>query len=382
MKKIRIACLALVLTLAMAMPAFAGSVGFNGSTLNLPADTQVVSGQTLVSAVWLGQLLGMDVSLDEGGKTVTLQKNAVKVEMTAGNKTAKVNGRSRSLKAAPVLEKTTILVPLKATAEYFGAKVSYDKAKNQAEVKYAEVKDGKTPADYLADSSIAMQKLQSYSYSGYLNMNVDMESQGQSMNMAMSALLNGAALMPDQVYSKAKLVMPAPMNDGTDVIVESYVKGSEMYMRNSADGQWEKLDVKMTPEMMASSMTQNPQQIKAMMDKYGVASSFGTDRTAGGMELVVVNTHISPESLQQMMQEMAKQTGEKLDSAEVTAALSKMNFDLGVRSYIDKATMYTEWADIFGTVVMEDNGVTLKMEIKGMIDNGKFDEAVTMPVVE
>jgi hypothetical protein len=382
MKKFRIALLVALLTLGLTLPATAATIGYNGSNLGLPAASQVVGGQTMVPAVWLGQLMGLDVSLDEGARTATLSKNATTVVFTLGKKTVKLNNRSRTVRVAPLLAGSEFLVPLKATAEFFGAKVTYDKAKNQAQLTLQEKKDGQTPTEWLAASSVAMQKLESYRMSGKMDMNLAMGASGETMNFAFSALINGAVKMPDEVYTRIKLVMPALFaEEGDDLVAESYLKGTEIYTKSAPDEQWQKMDSPLTAEMMATSLTQNPAQIKAMLDKFGLASSFGSDKMQGGSRIVVVNSQLAPDTLVAMLQEVAAKSGEKLDTAEIMEVFQNMQFNLGVRSYIDSKTKYTLWSDIYGTIVVTDQGTTVEIDMSGIIDFGGFDEAVQMPDV-
>ncbi len=382
MKKFRISLLVALLTLGLTLPAAAATIGYNGSNLSLPTISQVVGGQTMVPAVWLGQLMGMDVSLNEAAKTATLSKNATTAVFTLGKKTVKLNNRSRTLRVAPVLADGEFLVPLKATAEFFGAKVAYNKTLNQAQLTYQEKKDGQTPTEWLAASSVAMQELESYRMSGSMKMNLAMGTPGDTMKIDFAALINGAVKMPDEVYTRIKLVMPAMFADENgDLVAESYLKGTEIYTKSAPDEQWQKMESPLTAEMMATSLTQNPAEIKAMLDKFGLASSFGSDKLQGGSRIVVVNSHIAPDSLLAMLQEVAAQSGEKLDTDEVMEVFKNMNFDLGVRSYIDSKTMYTLWSDIYGTIVVTDQGTTVEIDLSGIIDFGGFNEAVEMPDV-
>ena len=382
MKKLSIALLTALLTLALALPATASSLGYNEGALTLPGATQVVSGQTMVPAAWLCQLLGVDFSLEEAAGIATLTKNQTTVTLTQGKKTVRVNGRARSLTVAPRREGGHFLVPLKATAEFFGAKVTFDKVNHRPQLTYRELKDGKSPTQWMADTSVAMQQLDSYRMSGNLKFDVTLGSPDDSMNLAFAALVNGAFQKPDQVYSRVKMILPAFLADTEDeMVAETYLQGGQIYTRTSQDSQWQKMESPLTAEMMTASLSQNPAQIKAMLEKFGVAASFGTDKIQGGQRLVVVNTRISPEALAAMVQEMAAQSGEKLESQEVVEMLAKIKLDMGIRSYIDAATLYTQWSDIYGTLEVEEQGTQAVIQLGGIMDFGGFNEKVEMPDV-
>lgn len=94
----------------------------------VPLDTAPViqTGRTFVPVRFVGEAFGAQFSWDAKTKKVTFILDDTKAELYIGKKTAKINGRSVTLAAAPFLTDGRTMVPLRFLSEAMGAQLSWD----------------------------------------------------------------------------------------------------------------------------------------------------------------------------------------------------------------------------------------------------------------
>lgn len=78
--------------------------------------------------------LGASVNWDADTQGILVQKDNVSIQLTIGDKSAKIGGVEKELPAAPILNVDTTMVPIKFIAEALGAEVSYDEVKDKVVV--------------------------------------------------------------------------------------------------------------------------------------------------------------------------------------------------------------------------------------------------------
>lgn len=104
----------------------------DGYPLPFPVEPVVISGTTMVPFRAISEALGIDVQWNQKAKKITATKeiNEVKktVELTLGNKTAKVNGQNAALTLAPRTINNTTMIPLSFFSQQFGAGVGWNQA--------------------------------------------------------------------------------------------------------------------------------------------------------------------------------------------------------------------------------------------------------------
>ncbi len=101
-------------------------VTLNGQELSFEQQPVIADNTTLVPMREIFETLGMDVSWNEGSQTVTAVKNGKSAVVTVGSKTARINGETVQLTAAPVLQDGCVMVPLRVISEAMGIDVSWD----------------------------------------------------------------------------------------------------------------------------------------------------------------------------------------------------------------------------------------------------------------
>lgn len=107
-------------------------VTINGQSLSFDEKPRMVSGRTMVPYRTIAEALGGKVKFDSKAKKATITKGSQTVELTLGSKTAKINGKSASLDAAPYNANGTVLVPLRFVGESLGVWVNWNKSTTTA----------------------------------------------------------------------------------------------------------------------------------------------------------------------------------------------------------------------------------------------------------
>jgi iron complex transport system substrate-binding protein len=107
------------------------SVLLDGKKVSFGVSPQVVNGSTMVPYRALAEAVGAKVEWD-GKSKATITKSGTKVELTIGQKTATVNGKSVSLDVAPFTQDGSTLVPLRFVGESLGLWVNWNQATSTA----------------------------------------------------------------------------------------------------------------------------------------------------------------------------------------------------------------------------------------------------------
>ncbi|MGO4546552.1 stalk domain-containing protein [Paenibacillus sp. 2TAB23] len=122
--------LALVISIIPVTAATAAAAAINvtvdGKKVSFTVAPQTINGRTLVPYRTIAETLGGAVKYDEKAKKATITKGSQKVELTLGSKTAKINGASVALDAAPANVKGSVLVPLRFVGESLGVWVNWN----------------------------------------------------------------------------------------------------------------------------------------------------------------------------------------------------------------------------------------------------------------
>jgi len=125
-----IICLVLILGLFFAAPAHAAdaySVRVDGKLLSLDVSPAMVNSRLMVPFRPIFEALGVTrMSYDESTRTVYASGADVSISLRVGTTQAYVNGRARTLDAAPFIANGRVLVPLRFVSESLGATADYD----------------------------------------------------------------------------------------------------------------------------------------------------------------------------------------------------------------------------------------------------------------
>ncbi len=147
MKK-KVLALTLVLALASsAVPAFADDikVKLNSDTITF-ADQQPVikNDRTLVPLRGVLEGMGVTVDYDDVSKTVYMYDTETTAQLTIGKPSLFVNGVEQTLDTAPEIINDRTMLPIRAVAETFGAKVGWNEETKTVEITVPEKQVYKT----------------------------------------------------------------------------------------------------------------------------------------------------------------------------------------------------------------------------------------------
>ena len=140
--KRKILALTLVLALASsATPAFADDikVKLNSDTVTF-ADQQPVikNDRTLIPLRGVLEGMGITVDYDNASKTVYMYDNDTTAQLTIGKPSLFVNGVEEPLDTAPEIMNNRTMLPIRAVAEAFGAKVGWNEETKTVEITVPE----------------------------------------------------------------------------------------------------------------------------------------------------------------------------------------------------------------------------------------------------
>ncbi|MCG0275349.1 MAG: glycosyl hydrolase family 18 protein [Thermosediminibacteraceae bacterium] len=101
-------------------------VFFEGQELKFDVSPRIKNNRVLVPIRHLSEKFGADVYWDEKTRTVTAEKESIKVVLKIGDVNAYVNGKPVKLDVPPMIIQGRTLVPVRFVGETFGAVVHWD----------------------------------------------------------------------------------------------------------------------------------------------------------------------------------------------------------------------------------------------------------------
>lgn len=132
MKKLGFLMVLFIFFLALPDKSFAAAVDtkviLDGTELVQPENTkaEIIDKKVMVPIRVVSESLGYDVLWNKQIQTVTISKEGTHIEMTVGQKAAKVNTETVDIDAPPVIKKGTTLVPLRFVGEQMNLKVGWN----------------------------------------------------------------------------------------------------------------------------------------------------------------------------------------------------------------------------------------------------------------
>ena len=106
----------------------------NGKTESTDVPAKIVSERTFLPVRFVAEALGAKVEWNGDSGTVTITDGDKKIELTIGKSEITVDGKTEKLDAAPFIENSRTLVPVRFVSEALGAKVEWDSNKNTVTV--------------------------------------------------------------------------------------------------------------------------------------------------------------------------------------------------------------------------------------------------------
>lgn len=104
------------------------------SAVTLDVAPIIRNNRTMVPVRFIGEAFGAQFAWDESARKVTYTFDDVKIELFIDKSTAKLNGKSITLDAAPIIIGGRTMVPLRFVGEYMGATFDWDGDKQTATI--------------------------------------------------------------------------------------------------------------------------------------------------------------------------------------------------------------------------------------------------------
>ena len=98
----------------------------NGEAKELDAEPIIRQDRTMLPVRFVAENLGATVEWDGNTSTATLTAKDVKIEITIGATTAKVNGEAVELDSPAFIENSRTYLPVRFVAEKLGGTVTWD----------------------------------------------------------------------------------------------------------------------------------------------------------------------------------------------------------------------------------------------------------------
>ena len=142
-------------------PAYADvTLSINGKSYYPLTPAYLENGVTMIGLDNVSQVMGGTVSIE--GDLYVLSKNNIRLELMAGQTTAKLNGKAYNLAAAPKMVDEEVMVPLRSVMEALGAEVEWQPQTGTVAVTYLETHQGMTPEEVMLKSNQVLTEHNTY----------------------------------------------------------------------------------------------------------------------------------------------------------------------------------------------------------------------------
>lgn len=379
--------LGICLSMAVSGTAFAAEpVNLQVNGKNLPTDVAPVirDGRTLVPARAISESLGADVNWDPATRQVSIVKNDKTLVLTIDNKEVTSNGQALpNLDVPPQIVNGRTMVPVRVVSEALGAEVNWDQASRTVVTTFLEEKDGMTPEELMTKSNEAMQKFDTYKFTGSGEISLTMPTPPTDLNLKTN--MEGSFKRTGsktEVYAVQSVEVPAGLGgQQAPQKVEVYTDGSQMYMK-LPDKEWTKLDLGIDFSKFMDN--QDPQKAMQMMKDFGLILSYGNDTKIDGKDYYTLAVRIDSEKYLAAVKDMTSglvPEGDADVQKAVSEALSNMKMDMSEKVYIAKDSLLMNKLGMDGKIRISAQGVTVNETIKMDMTLSGFGEPVTMPQV-
>lgn len=103
-------------------------INVNGKNINSDVKPYIKNGRTMVPVRFVSEELGLNISWDASARKVTVKDNSTSAELMIGSDKMKKDNTEIKLDAPAEIKDGRTFVPVRAVAEIFNAKVSWDSA--------------------------------------------------------------------------------------------------------------------------------------------------------------------------------------------------------------------------------------------------------------
>ncbi len=134
------------------------TVKYNGEEVEFDQAPVIINGRTMVPIRAVMEKMGCTVTWKDATKTANIKNDKAACALQVGNELMSVLNKKtekqsvETLDTAPVIINSRLLLPLRAVAEVFGAKVDWDETTRTVLVSYNALEDGPADTDKPADT--------------------------------------------------------------------------------------------------------------------------------------------------------------------------------------------------------------------------------------
>ncbi len=115
--------------------ALCTTVRVNGTVIKFPdGQPMTMKGRVMIPLRGVFEAIGAVVEYDSQVRKIVAHKGNEDVELSIGNKVARVNGAEVMMEVVPVLRHRSTLVPLRFLVESLGGTVEYDQASDTVDI--------------------------------------------------------------------------------------------------------------------------------------------------------------------------------------------------------------------------------------------------------
>ena len=142
-------------------PAYADvTLSINSKRYSPLTPEYLENGVTMIGLDNVSQVMGGTVLIE--GDLYVLSKNNIKLELMVGQTTAKLNGKTYNLAAAPKIVAGEVMVPLRSVMEALGAEVEWQPQTRTVAITYLETRKGMTPEEVMLKSNQVLTEHNTY----------------------------------------------------------------------------------------------------------------------------------------------------------------------------------------------------------------------------
>ncbi|MFZ5643436.1 MAG: DUF6612 family protein [Bacillota bacterium] len=358
MKKSLFIILALMLLCtAASVPAMAEDV-----KVNVNSDSLNSTGMYITDGVTMA---GLDDYIRFAGAdykwatpdTVVINEDGKELSLTIGQLTAILDGKEVKLPKAAVKNSGRVMIPLRFVSDAFGYNVAWNGSQYLVSLSRKETKDGMTPEELLAKAGQESQKVNTYTMSGSMDIDIDLSAgeEGKMPPQKVKTDLTGQFQNnPLKVHMK-QTIKPEEKIPGMDnMAIETYMTENKMYMKMPGQ-EWTVMDMPFPADFIKQQqdIQSNPLKAVEQMKEMGMLCNYGNDITIDGQDYYVVNATLDMQKFREGIQKIAGEAMKSLpagasggDQAQAQKLMEEMfknmEIDYFCTSYINKKTLISD----------------------------------------
>jgi hypothetical protein len=356
-------------------PAYADvTLSINGKSYSPLTPANLENGVTMIGLDNVSRVMGGTVLIESD--LYVLSKNNIKLDLIVGQNTAKLNGKTYNLAAAPKIVAGEVMVPLRSVMEALGAEVEWQPQTRTVTVTYLETRKDMTPEEVMLKSNQVLTEHNTYKIKAELIEKADPGIPDQSLKQFRVLDL---AVQRNPVLAHAKTsvqiedLSPHPETSSSEPIINEHVitDEGEFYTVPKFEV-WVKSTSEKDNQALLEAFLQfyEPmKEIESVCDA-GAIISFADDCTIDRQECWTVRV---------VREDGREQFNDKQQTASEYIRCTSVVYDV----YINQSSFELLSIKLEGTSLslLPETGIRTKMETTGYYYIYDLNQPVTVPNV-